>query len=228
MDIERVFSTALLLAVAAVYPVSSDAQVCPGNNLFKSFTVVTNAVYEYYMPLSDGCTLASAAKDTRIEQVSFAEDKLKLAEYLAYAHLRAQAASEDILPIGANGLRYIKRAYVCNPKKALAMDFEYKGVLCSEYDVVAVSFVLINKVEEMLLEEVMIAFYHNEKFCFALYVSLNDCKVSPDFKMSTGSVLVLYHISTFPFLCHDEYWIQRKYVMECNGCSCASPSGDGH
>ena len=82
-------------------------------------------------------------------------------------------------------------------------------------------FMVINEEEHVLLEEVMTAFYHNGKFCFALYVTLNDCTVSFDFKRGTKSFLLLYYIATYPYLSPAEYWIQCKYVTD----NCRSANG---
>ena len=185
---------------------------------FKSFSCAANATYECYMPIPDSCTLISTAEATKVEPLSLPGEMLSLAENLVYAHLRSTEASKKasnaILQDSDNGMRALVGTTFGNHSRALPADFAFSGILCSEYDVKAVPFKIVNDKEHVLLEEVMVAFYHKGQFCFALYVLLNDCSVSLDFKRGTKSFLLLYNIATYPFLDHNEYWIQRKRIME--------------
>lgn len=188
---------------------------------FRSFTCETNKVYECYQPRPDSCTMISTASATMIAPHSLSKEMILLSENLVYSHLRAIATKKDKRQRSANGLLSFDGLRFGNHSKVLPVNFEFNGILCREYDVVAVPFVVINEEEHVLLEEVMTAFYHNGKFCFALYVTLNDCTVSFDFKRGTKSFLLLYYIATYPYLSPAEYWIQCKYVTD----NCRSANG---
>ena len=181
---------------------------------FKSFSCVTNVAYESYMPIPDSCTMTSTAEYTKVEDLSLPKGMLSLAENLAYAHLRSKESVNVARRDNGGAIRSLKGTHFGSRSEALPEDFAFNGIPCSEYDVKAVPFKIVNAKEKLLLEEVMTAFYHRGQFCFALYVLLNDCSVSLDFKRGTKSSLLLYYIATYPFLDRREYWIQRKRMQE--------------
>ena len=184
------------------------------DSYFNSLICVTNATYDYYMPIPDSCTMTDSAKYTEVELLSMPTEMLSLAANLAYAHLRAVESMNISLRYSQVGLRSINGTHFGNRSQVLPVDFAVDDILCSEYDVKAVPFKIVNHKENLVLEEVMMAFYHKGRFCFALYILLNDCSVSLDFKRGTKSSLLLYHIATYPFLTQQEYWVQRKRLLE--------------
>lgn len=205
----------ILVVVTLCWSLSSCSliQQNEGCTHFKSFLCTTDVEYDCYIPITDSCTMISTAESTKVEVFSVSKRMLSLVENLVYAHLRSIESVKVARRYKGNSILSLGGTKFGSRSKALPEDFAFDDILCSEYDVKVVPFKIVNDKERLFLEEVMTAFYHQGQFCFALYVSLNDCTVSLDFKRGTKSSLLLHYIATYPFLDRNECWVQRKRIM---------------
>ena len=215
MGINYSNSLAVLLAMMVPGPAYC-VQQPESERLFGSVSVETNAVYTYCQPTRDSCTLAETAKYTRIENCFMTDGKLRLSLSLAYAHLRSLAAAKRDAPVDARGLKYMNGSSIANRSKPMPINFSFQGVPCLEYEVSVIPFKIVNESEVMEIEEALVKFFHKGAFRFALYANLNDCMVTPKFKDGTKSHLLLYYISTYPFLDRDECLMQNYFISEIN------------
>ncbi len=173
----------------------------------------------------NGCCVFDTGGSTSFQVVDFSKEESIFAACLAIHHVRYGRNIKIPPDYYETPIELDECDRASNVVRKVRINFEQfsppvgehvkiNGVVLDDMRIRVLPFKVCNAKSKSALRCMLVGFFHEETFCLAVYVNMNNGKVALDFHdVAMEGYMLIAHESRYPYLTHSECGIQAKVYV---------------